>query len=161
MWTAFILALALTFHGYSPDFSFLKALIVVHLLEEIFFGFRASINLAAGSARDDRPVSGVESFWKDGVGLGAALWLLLDYGQADVVIGFILADAIQHWLITVASGWRYTPGLMTALIYLLVCAAWVNSRPIVPAKAILGATLLAGNFLGVWLRARRWRFSWR
>jgi len=151
----------------------LYVLIVIvgaHILEEVFasfrlldagerkVGFRRFFNLEWFQTGDEEfPVTRRTALVKDQIGLFILLTLLVLgsiqwSGLMWVVVGFIIADLVQHSVFSLVRR-KYSPGVATSVLYLIFVIYFFGFEveevitTLEWGAMALGAALLVGNYI--------------
>lgn len=153
-------------HGVSLGTSLVLVTIVgAHIFEERIKNFRRFFNLEwFRTGREDFPTTKLKAIIIDQVGLFLSLSLFALLGLTGLfficlVVGFIMADLIQHAVFSIGRR-KYTPGVVTSVlyfIYVLVFLARFELQGMHFAGMALGVAGLSINYILAYRKVRKWR----
>ena len=153
-------------HGVSLGTSLLLVTIVgAHIFEERIKNFRRFFNLEwFRTGREDFPTTKLKALLVDQVGLFMSLTLFALLGITGlfficIVVGFIMADLIQHAVFSIGRR-KYTPGVVTSALYFIYVIYFLTRfelQGLHLVGMVLGAAGLAINYALAYRKVRKWR----
>ncbi len=153
-------------HSVSLGTSLVLVTIVgAHIFEERIKNFRRFFNLEwFRTGREDFPTTKLKAIIIDQVGLFLSLSLFALLGITGlfficIVVGFIMADLIQHAVFSIGRR-KYTPGVVTSALYFIYVIYFLTRfelQGLHLVGMVLGAAGLAINYALAYRKVRKWR----